>query len=170
MLHRLTTVFLLFGLAHICTACNKPKSDNPAPSTAQKTLDDNYGAASKKAISVSSMFPESLNGYTRKFHKTKKKDWGNAHSATYKKGDDELKVVVNDAPPEGRKEWATFFKDGKTYKDYPVALDAKPGKITLMVRVGKRFRVDFKTRTMTEDTLRNAADGFDFKAVEKVAE
>jgi len=102
--------------------------------------------------------------------KTKKHAWGEAYSASYKSPDkDKLKVVINDAPPKGREAWIPFFAAGDTYKGRPMALDKKPGKLTMMIRVGDRFRVDFKTRTADHIALRAAADSFDFEAVARLA-
>ena len=164
-MRRPTAYILSLGLLSGALAC-KDKPSEPTVEAPPVELNNQYEAASKRADAISSMFPEQLAGYTHKTHKTKTKDWGVAHSATYINGKDELKVVVNDAPPLGRAEWAAFFQAGETYKGFPIALDKTPEKQTLMVRVEKRFRVDFKSRTMPEDLLRKAAAEFDFNTVQ----
>ncbi len=165
---RPTAFVLILGVWLGTVSCRENQSSLVAEPTHTPELHNRYEAVAKRATAISSMFPDPLAGYTRKSHKTKPKDWGHAHSATYIRKKDELKIVVNDAPPTGRDEWAVFFQDGKTYKGFPVAVEKKPGKLTLMVRVDERFRVDFKTRTMTEDLLRKAAEDFDFRAVQKL--
>jgi hypothetical protein len=167
-------ILSLIPLAMCLTPIGCEEATTTPPTTATKPTKatgstKTAGATTPGATTPDSAFPKKLGEYKRKGLKTKKKAWGTAHSATYSNSGDELKVVVNDAPPEGREAWAAFFKDGKQFKGKPMAIDAKPGKVTMMVRVGKRFRVDFKTRTKSEEELRKAAQDFDFGAVRKLA-
>jgi len=113
-------------------------------------------------------FPQSLGQWKLAGVKTKTKDWGKAYSSTYKRDKHELKVVINDAPPSGVPAWDAFFT-GEKLGDRPMALDLKADKITLMVRVGERFRVDFKSRNPEEAGLEELAKQFDFSKVEALA-
>ena len=117
-----------------------------------------------------SAFPDKVGRYVFDGLKTKTHDWGHAYSASYKSPEkDKLKLVINDAPPKGREAWLPFFADGKLFKGKPMALDQKPGKLTMMVRVGDRYRVDFKTRTGDHVQLQAVAGDFDFSAVRRLA-
>lgn len=113
-------------------------------------------------------FPQSLGQWKLAGVKTKTKDWGKAYSSTYKSGKDELKVVINDAPPKGVPAWDAFFT-GQKLDGRPMTLDVKDDKITLMVRVQERFRVDFKSRNPEETGLEELAKQFDFGKVEALA-
>ena len=95
------------------------------------------------------LFPKELVGYKLKDLKIKKKSeiWAE-YSATYKtskKGEKELKLVINDVFPVGDPEWKDQFAGSKdVIANFPAKEVAGDDKHTVMVRVGERFRVDFQ--------------------------
>ena len=164
---------LLLAFSLTISGCSDSKTESKPVSTttpAAVSTSSTAGTPSAVIIDAKRAFPQTLGDYKFKGWKTKKHDWGVSYSATYESSsEDTLKVIINDAPPAGREAWLPFFATGKTFKDKPMALDAKPGKLTMMVRVGARFRVDFKTRTGHAAQLRAAADRFDFAKVRQLA-
>jgi len=155
---------LLFILS--TPGCKESKTSTDPVSTKASTP----AAVGAAAQSPRSAFPDKLGRYLFDGLKTKTHDWGHAYSASYKSPEkDKLKVVINDAPPKGREAWLPFFAEGKEFKGKPMALDQKPGKLTMMVRVGERYRVDFKTRTGDHMQLRAMAGDFDFSAVKRLS-
>ena len=167
-------ILLLLAFSLTLPGCTDSKIESKPVSTATPTAVSTASAAatpSAATVDAKRAFPETLGDYEFKGWKTKKHDWGTSYSATYKSSTkDKLKVIINDAPPAGREAWLPFFATGKTFRNKPMALDAKPGKLTMMVRVGTRFRVDFKTRTGHAAQLRAAADRFDFAKVHELGQ
>ena len=120
------------------------------------------------------LFPKELVGY--KLHGFKIKDksavW-KEYSATYKtskKGDKELKVVINDVIPAGDPQWKTQVPSVEAgIQTYPAKEVKDDDKFTVMVLVGKRFRVDFKSREISPEKVKAMAEAFDFKPAAAVA-
>ena len=161
----ITIVLLTFVLT--LPGCSDSKTaGDPVSTTAQSATTEK-----SKGPNARASFPNQLGDYAFDGLKTKSHDWGQAYSASYKSASkDKLKVVINDAPPKGREAWIPFFAAGDMFQGLPMALDKKPGKLTMMVRVGDRFRVDFKTRTGDHLRLRAVAKDFNFEAVKKLAQ
>lgn len=97
--------------------------------------------------------------------KTKEHDWGQEHSGTYVNGDQELKLVVNESRMDDPQAWSELFKTAETFEGRPALLDTRSDKETFMVRVGKRWRVDFKTKNPGKVDLRALARSYDFASV-----
>ena len=137
------------------------------PSLAQEAVHLSKSEAGK-------FFPKELVGYKLKDLKIKKKSetWAE-YSATYKtskKGDKELKLVINDVFPIGAPEWKDQFSGSKdSISSFPAKEVAGDDKHTVMVLVGERFRVDFKSRQISPEKLRTMAEAFNFDPVASVA-
>ena len=164
----ITMGLLMFSLAS--PGCKDSKTSTESVSTAASPSPATASPAAAPKADARTAFPNQIGRYAFDGWKTKKHDWGHAYSASYKSPEkDKLKVVINDAPPKGREAWLPFFAAGNQFKGKPMALDQKPGKLTMMVRVGDRFRVDFKTRSGDHVLLRAVAEDFDFGAVKRLA-
>ena len=120
------------------------------------------------------LFPKELVGYKLKDLKIKdKSDAWKEYSATYKtskKSDKELKLVINDVLPAGDPKWQEQVLPGEDLiGEYPAKAVKDEDKHTVMVLVGKRFRIDFKSRQISPEKLRTMAEAFDYKPAAKVA-
>ena len=152
-------------------------SDSENPSTISITEDNNQidiqVNSTKKHIGLNqatNVFPSQLLKYEFKSIKQKaKSDVWIEYSSTYKYKDKKLKVVINEYLPNGNPEWQTLFSQlGKRQtKGYDAAFNRKNGKSSWMVIVGKRFRVDFKSSDIGEETLRKIAKDFNFSLLER---
>lgn len=148
-------VFTLLGLA--CLAF-------PALAPAQKAA----GFLNKSE--ATKLFPRQLLEYKLKDVKIKPKadDW-QEYSATYKTtktSPKELKLVINDSELKDFPRWGEQRDKatGKT-QGFPSKLEKGADKHTVMVFVGDRFRVDFKSTTISPEKLQAMAEKFAFKAV-----
>ncbi len=122
---------------------------------------------------ASKFFPKELVGYKLKDLKLKKKsDSWVEYSSTYKtskKGAKELKLVINDVFPTGKAEWQDEFAEvTDKISDHKVKEVKADDKHTVMVLVGDRFRVDFKSRQISPEKLRAMAEAYDYKAIAAV--
>ncbi len=114
------------------------------------------------------LFPKELVGYKLKDVKVKDKsaEW-KEYSATYKtskKGEKELKVVINDVLPDGDPKWKLDIPATEAgVQDFPAKEVKDEDKFTVMVLVGDRFRVDFKSREISPEKLKAMAEAFNFK-------
>ena len=120
------------------------------------------------------LVPKQLLEYKLVGFKIKKKsDEWQEYSATYKtkKGSPkELKLVINDALLKGRAHWETQLAEAKKKtQGHPSKLNKSAEKNTVMVFVGNRFRVDFKSTSISPEKLQAMADTFNFKPVEALA-
>jgi hypothetical protein len=120
------------------------------------------------------LFPAKLLEYKFKGVKIKDKsdDW-KEYSSTYKTGgggDKELKLVINDGLLKGSSHWKEQ-RDGSTEKSkgYPSKLHKTDAKSTVMVFVGERFRVDFKSTSISPGKLKAMAAAFDFGPIAALA-
>ena len=120
------------------------------------------------------LFPKQLLEYKLKDVKIKEKsDEWQEYSSTYKtskKSPKELKLVINDALLKGAAHWQDQREEatGKT-QGYPSKLEKGEDKHTVMVFVGDRFRVDFKSTTISPEKLQAMSEKFDFKPVAALA-
>jgi len=119
------------------------------------------------------LFPKELAGYKLKNLKLKKKsDSWVEYSATYKtskKGEKELKLVINDVFPAGKLEWQDEFAEiTELISGHKVKEVKDDDKYTVMVLVGDRFRVDFKSRKISPEKLQEMAKAFDFSPVASI--
>ena len=139
-----------------------------------------YSAAQEREIGflnkdqATKLFPTKLLEYKFKGVKIKNKsdDW-KEYSSTYKTGgggDKELKLVINDGLLEGSSHWKDQ-REGSTEKTkgFPSKLHKSDAKSTVMVFVGERFRVDFKSTSISPDKLKAMAAAFDFGPVAALA-
>ena len=104
------------------------------------------------------LVPKQLLEYKLVGFKIKKKsDEWQEYSATYKtkKGSPkELKLVINDALLKGRAHWETQLAEAKKKtQGHPSKLNKSAEKNTVMVFVGNRFRVDFKSTSISPEKL-----------------
>jgi hypothetical protein len=120
------------------------------------------------------LFPAELVDY--KFDSVKVKDKSEAwkeYSATYKTGKKtgkELKVVINDVLPAGDPKWKSDIPSiEKTLGEFASKTVKDEDKVTVMVLVGKRFRIDFKSRQISAEKLEKMAEAFDYRAALAVA-
>ncbi len=147
----------------------KPNNDEKPKPRKSKTKKKNKHLTLSK---VEPLFLKDLSGFALDGVKQKEKDrtWVE-FSATYQDEEkNKIKVVVNDVPPRGSKDWKPLFKDFGVddIKGNEAAFEEKGDKITLMVRVGKRFRVDFKSRDVKRKKLEKMAKNFNFQQLKKM--
>lgn len=120
------------------------------------------------------LFPGKVLDYKFKDLKIKKKSETRVeYSATYKttkKGKKELKLVITDVLPVGDPSWfEQIVPSEEDTGGYPSKMHKDKDKHTLMVLVGKRFRVDFKSRQISPEKLIQMSKTFDFSPITKVA-
>ena len=120
--------------------------------------------SSTQAAAVN-MHPQKVGDWTFKSSKVKAQDWGTEYSGTYANGADELKLVVNEATVDDPPAWAELFVKPEDFGGNQAMLDTRADKETFMVRVGKRWRVDFKSKSPGTVDLRAIAREYDFSAL-----
>ena len=166
---------LFLGAFSFVIACDGSSSSTSSTTSVQQSpsivVQDNApGTPMLSKSQIMELFPKKLGEYKFDSFKTKPGPVGVEYSANYKhkKTKEKLKVVVNDVPPKGSPDWDRFFK-GTTSEvnGNPSAIDGKPGKMTLMVRVGKRFRVDFKSKSPQGAPLEKIANDFKYSKLKK---
>jgi hypothetical protein len=80
-----------------------------------------------------------------------------------------IKLIIHDERPDGRPAWKKQMgKSTQSTKGYPSYVAKKGNKITRMVFVAKRFRIDFKSRDFGLGTLDQLANAFDYAALVKL--
>ena len=142
--------------------------DKPAPE--QQAAPAERGGAPAGHLTQSQvrpLFPRHLGELALEGFAVKvKTDAWQEYKGTYKGGGKTLKVVINDWLPSGSPAWKELLAKGKRKtQGYPSYLEEKAQKRTLMVRVADRFRVDFKSRDLDDEQIRQAAGDFDLSAV-----
>ena len=118
------------------------------------------------------LFPQTLGSFALAQYKVHQKSeaWSE-YKAEYMRGSQILKLVINDHLPAGNPAWADKLASGTdTVSGHTALLEVKGRKITLMVRPHERFRVDFKSRNMNADQLREIADKYDLGPLAQLAQ
>ena len=111
-----------------------------------------------------SFFPSQLKSYRFKSLKVKSKNqqW-KEFSGTYLSGKNKLKLILNQVVPSGNPEWKKMILPAEeTTAGFPSMIHKKGDKHTLMVLIKKMFRLDFKSRDIDPNTLRELAKEYDF--------
>ena len=170
---RLTIITVLASVL-VFSACDTGGSSQEATPTANRST----GKPGKRSASsreshlgqsqIRPLFSAMLGGYKLAGTKVavKSPEWAE-YKGTYQSGSKEIKVVINDWIPEGKPDWDTKVPaDGEKTQGFPSAFEEKSDKRTLMVRVGKRYRVDFKSTNMTAVEIRKVAGFFLFTKVQ----
>ena len=144
-----------------------PKVDAPPAATAPKPAAAPAAEAPEAWTSSlgptavwSERLPQNAAGFERKSSKEKtKSDTWIEHSATYVRGDEEVKVVINENKGGIHPDWETLLAtlektevDGRSF-----AFHEKGDKRTFMTIVPPRFRVDVKSRLVGRETLLSIA-------------
>lgn len=159
------------------TATEEPKAEpakTPEEPAAAKTPEEPAKAEAKhlEESAAKPFFEAEYAGYKMDGDmKIKPKDdkWHEI-KATYKGDGGEIKLTINDWPPAGNPEWKTKLEPAnKKTAGYMSMMEQKDDKHTLMVLVGERFRVDFKTRDAKPEELERMAEAFDFDGLKKLA-
>jgi len=164
--------FILFFSNIACETSEPNRTDiniDEKLSPEKKQIANNIKAESSQEFlgltKARTSFPSTLASYRLdKIIKQKNKSevW-KEYSATYKNNSSELKVVINEHVPDGNPEWQKLFSQSeRKTKEYNAAFSEKNGKSSWMVRVGSRFRVDFKSKTESESTLKEISEKFNY--------
>ena len=162
------TAFLAVGIAIGCSGKDKSgRASGPESIQSAATASGHLSRAQAKRL-----FPATLSGFAQSSFKIKEKsDEWQEYKGEYLRGQTVLKLVINDWLPKGNPEWEELMAEGsESVGGYRGLLKAKGNKVTLMVQVAERFRVDFKSRTMSGDQLREVAKAFDFSKVKRAAQ
>ena len=127
-------------------------------------------AAHLKRAQAKGLFPSVLGSFAQGEFKVQPEDEQCVlYKSDYLRGQKSVKVVVNDCLPADP-EWDDLMQDGDgDLAGFPSALSKDGKTVTLMVRVGDRFRVDFKTKTLGTEALKEAAEGFSWPKLKSLA-
>ena len=154
------TLGILFGVLGLSMGLgcgSKGGSDGPAA---------HLNRAQAKAL-----FPSVLGSFAQGGFKVQP---GDAECVQYKsdylRGQKSVKVVVNDCLPKGDPAWDDLMSEGDSeIAGMPSAVEKDGRTTTVMIRVGRRFRVDFKSRDMDEAALQDAAETFNWSRLKSLA-
>ena len=118
------------------------------------------------------LFPKTLGTFAMSAFKIKpKSDAWVEYKGDYVRGTQLLKLVINDYPPNGNPAWAAKLAAGNDeVAGHTALLEAKSTKVTLMVGIKGRYRVDFKSRTMTGSQIKEVASQFDFERLARTTD
>ena len=142
-----------WSVAALCVICLSACGSKGGP----KASDAHLNRAQAKGV-----FPSVLGSFAQGGFKIEEPAAGCAqYKSDYLRGQKSVKVVINDCLPDGDSDWDELtFDDESEVGGFPTAL-AEDGQLkTLMVRVGSRFRVDFKSRNLGEDALVEVAQTY----------
>lgn len=151
----------------VSAACgSEPPPAVPAPGEVAPPPQDEASAVMSSSLGPtaqwSARLPQSVAGFELKSSKEKPKgDRWIEHSATYVRGDDEVKVVINEHRDGIDPEWRALLEtldateaDGRSF-----SFHEKEDKRSWMTIVPPRFRVDVKSRSLDRDALLEVAKG-----------
>lgn len=142
-------------MSAVCVLCLSACGSKGGP----QASDAHLNRAQAKGV-----FPSVLGSFAQGGFKVEEPDAGCAqYKSDYLRGQKSVKVVIHDCLPDGSSDWDELtFDDQLEGEGFPTTL-AKDGQSkTLMVRVGTRFRVDFKSRNLGEDALLEVAQSYNW--------